>query len=148
VTDGGSINVGGEFWSTEKLADELFYFLTKKEAEPELVAIPSASNDIYSKYTDLLERYESHDTLLYRKYIIRAEKLASVYSKDKPIIFVINLADLTERIQAELIDLMTANSKRTFSHILHSAIARVFALASLAWFYESAHEEIEVVLQP
>lgn len=111
MTDGGSINVGGEFWSTEKLADELFYFLTKKEAEPELVAIPSASNDIYSKYTDLLERYESHDTLLYRKYIIRAEKLASVYSKDKPIIFVINLADLTERIQAELIDLMTANSK-------------------------------------
>jgi hypothetical protein len=148
ITEGGSINVGDEFWTMKKIADELFYCLTKKQAEPEFATIPAANNDNCHKDVDLLEQYESKNTLLYRKYIIRAEKLAGAYSKDRPIIFLINLADLTERLQAELIDLMTANSKRTLSHVLHSVVARLFALARLAWFYESAREEIEVVLQP
>jgi hypothetical protein len=149
ITEGGSINVEGEFWSTEKLTDELYYCLATKEPEPQLVTI-SCANDENScgKSIDLMEHYESKNTLLYRKYIIRAEKLVGAYCEGKPTIFVINLADLTERLQAELIDLMTANSKRTLSHVLHLAVARVFALASLAWFYESAREEIEVVLQP
>jgi hypothetical protein len=148
VSAGGLVDFGGEFWTTQRLADELFHHLARKEAKPELVSIPYASKDNCTKNVDLLESYESHDTLLYRKYIIRAEKLAGVYSKDKPIIFVVNLADLTERLQAELIDLMTANSKRTLSYVLYLAVARVFALASLAWFYDSAREEIQVTLEP
>jgi hypothetical protein len=40
VTSGGSVDIGGEFWTTEKLIDELFYCLVGKEAESELVTIP------------------------------------------------------------------------------------------------------------
>jgi hypothetical protein len=67
--------------------DELFNCLAKKEAEPQLVTIPTANNDSCHKDLDLLEQYESSNTLLYRKYIIRAEKVASSYSEDKPNIF-------------------------------------------------------------
>jgi hypothetical protein len=99
---------------------------------------------------DLSEQYERSNTLLYRKYIIRAEKLAGTYSNDKPIIFVINLVDLPERLQAELIDLQTANNERTLGYVLHSVVHRIFAMASLNWFYESVSEsgEIKVILQP
>jgi hypothetical protein len=155
VIKGGSIGIAGEFWTTEKLADELFDCLIRKEAEPDLVTICSANdeddnNNNCSKKVDLSEKYESSNTLLYRKYIIRAEKIAGAYSKDKPIIFVINLVDLPERLQAELIDLQTANSERTLSYVLHSAVGRIFATASLNWFYESVSEshEIKLVLQP
>jgi hypothetical protein len=149
VTSGGSVDIEGEHWTTEKLADKVFFCLAKKEAEPELVTIPGANNDNCHKDVDLLEQYESSDTLLYRKYIIRAEELASSYSADKANFFVINLSDLDERLQAELLDLQrTKSSIETLSRVLHPAIARVFALASLAWFYDSAREEIEVALQP
>jgi hypothetical protein len=149
VTKGGLVDIGGEFWSTEKLADELFYCLAKKEPEPELVCVPSGSNDNYSNNIDLLEHYESKNTILYRKYIIRAEKLAGSYLKDKANIFVINLSDLDERLQAELLDLQrTKSSRDTLSQVLHSVVGRIFALASLAWFYESASEEIKVILEP
>jgi hypothetical protein len=85
-----------------------------------------------------LGQYESSNTILYRKYIIRAEKLAGAYCNDGPNIFVINLVDLTERLQAELIDLQAAkNSRSTLAYVLHSVVGRIFALASLAWFYES-----------
>src|ERR1051326_8332305 len=69
-------DVRGEFWTTEKLADELFDCLIRKEAEPDLVTISSANDDYdnnCSKKVDLSEQYESSNTLLYRKYIIRAE---------------------------------------------------------------------------
>jgi hypothetical protein len=150
VIKGGSVGIAGEFWTTEKLANELFECLIRKEAEPDLVTIYSANDDNCPKSVDLSEQYESSNTLLYRKYIIRAEKLANTYSKDKPIIFVINLVDLSERLQAELINLQTANSERTLSYVLHSAVSRIFATASLNWFYESMSEsrEIKVVLQP
>ena len=130
--------------------DELFYCLARIEAEPELVTLPCTNDENPSCRTiDLLEEYESSTTLLYRKYIIRAEKLAGAYHNDRPNIFVINLVDLTERLQAELIDLQTAkNSRRTLAYVLHSAVGRIFAMASLAWFYESACEEIKVILEP
>jgi hypothetical protein len=150
VIKGGSVGIAGEFWTTERLADELFDRLIRKEAEPELVTICSTNDDNCSKSVDLTEQYESSNTLLYRKYIIRAEKLANTYSKDKPIIFLINLVDLSERLQAELIDLQTAHSEKTLSYVLHSAVSRIFAAASLNWFYGSVSEskEIKVVLQP
>lgn len=98
---------------------------------------------------NLMEHYESKNTLLYRKYIIRAEKLAGSYLEDKPNIFVINLSDLDERMQAELLDLQrTKSSRETLSRVLHSVVGWIFALASLAWFYESANEEIKVILEP
>jgi hypothetical protein len=144
------VDVRGEFWTTERLADELFDRLIRKEAEPELVTICSTNDDNCSKSVDLTEQYESSNTLLYRKYIIRAEKLANTYSKDKPIIFLINLVDLSERLQAELIDLQTAHSEKTLCYVLHSAVSRIFAAASLNWFYGRVSEsrEIKVVLQP
>jgi hypothetical protein len=96
-----------------------------------------------------MEHYESKNTLLYRKYIIRAEKLAGSYLEYKPNIFVINLSDLDERVQAELLDLQrTKRSRETLSRVLHSAVGRIFVLASLAWFYESARKEIQVILEP
>jgi hypothetical protein len=147
VTKGGLIDIGGEFWTTEKLVDQLFYTLAKKEAVPEIVIVPSNSNGTDS--IDLLEQYESPKTLLYRKYVIRAERVAGSYSEDKANIFVINLSDLDERLQAELLDLQRTKSGRdTLSLVLHSAVDRIFAMASLAWFYESAREEIKVILEP
>jgi len=87
--------------------------------------------------------------LLYRKYIIHAEKLAGSYLEDKPNIFVINLSDLNKRLQAELLDLQrTKRGREKLSQVLHSAVGRIFALASLAWFYKSACEEIQVILEP
>jgi hypothetical protein len=61
------------------------------KAEPELVTVP-CTNDENSSYKsiDLLEEYESSTTLLYRKYIIRAEKLAGAYCNNRPTIFIIN----------------------------------------------------------
>jgi hypothetical protein len=154
IIEGGVVDVR-EFWTTERLADKLFDCLIRKEAEPELVTISSANDEDnnynnYSKKVDLSEQYERSNTLLYRKYIIRAEKLAGTYSNDKPIIFVINLVDLPERLQAELIDLQTANNERTLGYVLHSVVHRIFAMASLNWFYESVSEsgEIKVILQP
>jgi hypothetical protein len=146
----GLVDIGGEFWTTERLADELFYCMAITKAEPELVNIPSINDEnSCGKSTDLLEEYESSTTLLYRKYIIHAEKLAGEYCNDKLNIFRINLADLTERLQAELIDLQTTkNSRRAIACVLHSVVGRIFALASLAWFYESAREEIQVILEP
>jgi hypothetical protein len=88
----GLVDIGGELWTTKRLADELFICLAKKKAELELVTMPAANNDSCQKDVDLLEQYESSNTLLYRRYIIRAEKLAGAYCKGKPIIFVINLA--------------------------------------------------------
>ena len=150
ATSGGLIDIGGGFWTTEKLIDELFYCLARIQAEPELVTLPCTNHENPSCRTmDLLEEYESSTTLLYRKYIISAEKLAGTYRNDRPNIFVINLVDLTERLQAELMDLQTAkNSRRTLAYVLHSIVGRIFALASLAWFYESACEEIKVILEP
>jgi hypothetical protein len=150
VTSGGLVDIGGEFWTTERLIDELFYCLAIKKAEPELVTVPCINDEnSCGKSIDLLEQYESSATPLYSKYIIRAEKLAGAYCNDRPNIFVINLVDLTERLQAELIDLQTANnSRRTLAYVLHSVVGRIFALASLAWFYESACEEIQVILEP
>lgn len=146
----GLIDIGGEFWTTEKLIDELFYCLARIEAEPELVTVPCTNDENPSCRTiDLLEEYESSTTLLYRKYILRAEKLAGSYLRDKTNIFVINLSDLDERLQAELLDLQrTRSSRYTLSYVLHSAVGRVFALASLAWFYKSARAEIKVILEP
>jgi hypothetical protein len=149
VTVGGLVDIRGEHWTTGELVDKLFYCLAKKEAEPELITIPATGSYSCSKDVDLLEQYESSNTLLYRKYIIRAEKVAGPYSEDKANIFVINLSDLQERLQAELLDLQrTKSSRDTLSHVLHSAVSRIFALASLAWFYESAREEIKVILEP
>ena len=150
ATSDGLIDIGGDFWTTEKLIDELFYCLARIEAEPKLVTVPCTNGENPScKTIDLLGEYESSTTLLYRKYIIRAEKLAGSYLGDKPNIFAINLSDLDERLQAELLDLQrTKSSRETLSLVLHSAVARIFALASLAWFYESALEEIQVILEP
>lgn len=149
VTKGGIIYIRDEFCTTEKLADELFYCLARKQAEPEFVTVLSVQNDNCPKYEDMLEQYESSNTLLYRKYIIRAEKLAGSYLEDKSNIFVINLSDLDERLQAELLDLKrTKSSRYTLSQVLHLAVARIFALTSLAWFYESARKEIQVILEP
>jgi hypothetical protein len=121
-----------------------------KKAEPEIVTIPSTNDEnSCGKTMDLLEEYESSTTLLYRKYIIRAEKLTGAYCNGRPNIFVINLVDLTERLQAELIDLQTAkNSRRILAYVLHSVVGRIFGLASLAWFYKSACEEIQMILEP
>jgi len=150
VIKGGLVDIGGEFWTTEKLIDQLFYCLARIEAEPELVTVPCTNGENPSRKTiDLLGEYESSTTLLYRKYIIRAEKLAGSYLRDKTNIFAINLSDLDERMQAELLDLnRTKSSRVTLSRVLHSAVARIFALASLAWFYESARAEIQVILEP
>jgi hypothetical protein len=114
VTEDGLVDVGGEYWATENIADELFICLAKREAEPDHVTIPFPDNDICQKNVDLLEQYESSNTLLYKKYIIRAEKLASTYCKDKPNIFAINLSDLDERLQAELLDLQRTNGRYFF----------------------------------
>jgi hypothetical protein len=62
VTKGGLIDIGGGFWTTEKLVDQLFYALAKKEAVPEIVTVPCNSNGTDS--IDLLEQYESSKTLL------------------------------------------------------------------------------------
>lgn len=150
VTTVGLVDVSGEYWTTETLADELFYCLVKKEAEPELISIRCANNEgQHSKSIDLSELYESSKTLLYGKCIILAEQLASTYDNNKPIIFVINLSDLPDRLKAELIDLQSTKSSRaTLAYVLHSAVARIFALACLSWFYESAFQEIKVILQP
>jgi hypothetical protein len=118
VTADGLVDIWGEHWATEKLVDELFYCLIKNEAEPELVTIPCANNEgSYCKSIDLLEQYESNKTLLYRKYIIRAEQSAGTYHNDRPIIFVVNLADLAERLKAELIDLQRTRSSKAHSRM-------------------------------
>jgi hypothetical protein len=150
VTADGLVDVGDEHWATEKLVDDLLYCLVKKEAEPKLVTIPCANNESsYCKSIDLSEQYESNNTLLYRKYIICAKRSASTYCNERPIIFVVNLADLPDRLKAELIDLQATKSNRTtLAYVLHSAVARIFAMASLRWFYESASQEIKVILQP
>jgi hypothetical protein len=36
----GLVDIGGEFWTTERLIDELSYCLAIKKAEPELVTVP------------------------------------------------------------------------------------------------------------
>jgi len=149
VTEGGLVDISRQLWTTEKLANQLFICLSKKEAEPMRVTMPFTDNNSSNKDKDLMEQYESSNTLLYKKYIIRAEKLAGSYCEDKPNIFVINLSDLDERLQAKLLDLqITKSSGETLSRVLHSAVARIFALASLAWFYKSAREEIKVSLEP
>jgi len=149
ATSDGLTDIRGEFWTTEEIIDELFYCLARKEAEPELVTIPSTNDENSScKTIDLLEEYENNTTLLYKKYIICAEKLAGSYLRDNPSIFVINLSDLDERLQAELLDLQrTKSSRETLSRVLHFAVSRIFALASLAWFYGSDREEIRVILE-
>jgi hypothetical protein len=112
VIKGGVVDIGGEFWTTEKLADHLFYTLAKKEAVAEIVTVPCTNDENSScKIMDRLEEYESSATLLFRKYIIRAEKLAGSYIGYQPNVFVINLSDLDERLHAELLDL-----QRTKSH--------------------------------
>jgi len=147
VTSGGLVDIAGEFWTTEKLTDELFHCLAKKEAVPEIVTVLCNSNGTDS--VDLLEQYEGPKTLLYKKYIIRAEKFVGAYCNDKANNFIINLYDLDDRLQAELLDLQrTKNSRDTLSRVLHSVVDRIFALASLAWFYGSARQEIKVILEP
>jgi hypothetical protein len=152
VTASGLVDLADEHWTTERLVDELFYCLVKKESEPELVTTLYVNNEnLYCKSVDLLEHYESNKTILYRKYIIRAEQSAGTYCNGGPIIFIINLADLTERLKAKLIDLhRTKKSRSTLSYVLHSAVYRIFAMASLSWFYDSASlsHEIKVVIQP
>jgi hypothetical protein len=52
-------------------------------------------------------------------------------------------------VRAELLDLQrTKSSIETLSRVLHSAVSKIFVLASLAWFYESASKEIQVILEP
>jgi hypothetical protein len=75
--------------------------------------------------------------------------VAGSYSEDKANIFVINLSDLDERLQAELLDLQTTKSSReTLGRVPHSAVGGIFAMASSAWFYKSACEETKVILEP
>ena len=60
--------------------------------------------------------------------------------------FYVNFIQAQEkRLQAELLDLQRTKSDRdTLSHVLHFAVSRIFALASLAWLYEE-HEFDEFV---
>jgi hypothetical protein len=88
-----------------------------------------------------------------RKYLRHAIEVITNWSKVEQTHrnhqFIFNLSDilLNERLAAELVALgRTAPS--TLAYVLHEVVRRLFGMVSARWFYESAGEEIKVVLQP
>jgi hypothetical protein len=134
-----------DFWSKECLIDEFTQRLLKIIAKSEFGIICNDTNSSSQMYTSE-EEFERGNCLSRRKYLIRAQRAIATYCDGKPIIFVVNLSDLTDRLKAELIDL--TQCKSLLGDMLHSVVQRIFAAVSSNWFYESAAEEIEVLIQP
>lgn len=132
-----------DFWTKECLIDEFTQQLLKIDAKPEFGIICNDTNS--SSQMDTSEEFERGYCLSHRKYLIRAQRAIATYCDGKPIVFVVNLSDLADRLKAELIDL--TSRKSILGDVLHSVVQRIFAVVSSNWLYESAAEEIEVAIR-
>jgi hypothetical protein len=127
-------------WTKERLIDELTKQLIRIDDKPICNCTGSDGQ------LDISKELRQSSVWYNKKYLLRAQRAIATYCHPVPIVFVINLFDLTNRLKAELVDLVS--SKGTLSYVLYSVVQRIFAAVSSNWFYESAAEEIEVVIQP
>jgi hypothetical protein len=132
LTFGGQIRVE-DFWSTEALIDEL---------EDHIVQVRDQQQHLSTSFSNT------------RKYLHRAIEVITNWSKveqtQQPHQFIFNLSDILridQRLAAELVDL-DRTTPSTLAYVLHEVVKRLFGMVSAHWFYESAAEEIEVVIQP
>lgn len=122
-----------DFWTTEALIDQL---------EGHIVRIRDQQQHLpTSSFSDT------------RKYLHHAVEVITNWSKveqtQQPHQFIFSLLDIlqNERLAAELVDL-SRTAPSTLAYVLHEVVGRLFTMVSAGWFYESAAEEIKVVLEP
>jgi hypothetical protein len=114
-------------WTTQKLIDELENYIVRIKGE---------------------QQQQQQ-----RKYLQRAIKDITYWTQindsGKPHVFVFDTIDFAkdEMISTELYNLSRSNPS-TLEYVLHEVVARLFAMISSKWFYESAAEEIKVILKP
>lgn len=113
-------------WTAEKLVDELENYIVRIKED----------------------KQQQHE----RKYLQHAVQVIADWTKltdsDKPHVFVFDLSDFSkdEMIATEIYNLSRSDPS-TLAHVLHKIVERLFTMVSARWFYESAAEEIQVVLK-